>query len=937
MTKHLMNANNTHHLMMTNDNLHSDDNVNVLYTTFISSTSPLTKIFSLDQQQNISKAPAAQMSSGFAIKKSIAFSHFIHQLNAANAHTAFGYGTADSAVDESIQLVSKKNLSEQSTAISRSKDYFHYQNSPGILMIDYDPSERGQQINSVDDFINIITRIFPDFADCAKLSRSSVSAGVYKSNKIFSNNNKGFHLYCPVENASDIPRFGKALFKKLWLADQGHIDISKSGSLLIRSIIDIAVFSPERLDFVAKPILKTTELAYQEATVFQKKGGYLKTEQLLDLTISEEEAVEKRIEQAKNDANPAATEANKKWQTTQIKKMMTTGGVTEVAAQKQIKTLNENNNHYLPDDFVLHFDLLGEATVKEVLNQQSKYNAQALADPFEGVDYGATTAKIWITKKSKKQDMFINSMAHGGCHYLLKKNKKKKITTISKNKEIIKLIIGEKVDIVNKCEQVLHKAGYLYEFCNSIVSVVSSKNTKKSDVNSKKIIPVDAVHLTELLMTTIDFKKINAKSEWKPTNLTPDYAHTLLSRKNWTFPLLSGMIYAPTLREDGSILQQKGYDQASSLYFDSKIDFPDIPEKPTHADALAALNVFKKPLEKFDFEADSDFSTTIAAILTALLRKSIDNAPLFLFNSPKMGCGKGLLANMVSQIATGNQAAVMSQTNDINEERKRLMSALLAGNQIICIDNIENNFQSETLCSVLTMPFLEDRLLGKTQMVSASTQVSFLATGNNVTVVGDLTRRVLPITIDPQCEKPYERNFDLHLPTYIAAHRVELVIAALTILRAYHVAGRPKQTFGTAFGSFEKWSDWIRSAIMWIGLDDPCQGLNRWEKIDPVRADVLDVFEQCYLFMHKKKTQIMQDFTVNHLINYANEYKGSNLYYALLSVAEKGGFINARKLGHWLVKNCNRIERMYRLESADYSGTRLKYRIKKIVVLEKYK
>ncbi len=44
--------------------------------------------------------------------------------------------------------------------------------------------------------------------------------------------------------------------------------------------------------------------------------------------------------------------------------------------------------------------------------------------------------------------------------------------------------------------------------------------------------------------------------------------------------------------------------------------------------------------------------------------------------------------------------------------------------------------------------------------------------------------------------------------------------AALTILRAYHVAGRPDQKL-PSWGSFTVWSELIRGALVWTGLADP--------------------------------------------------------------------------------------------------------------------
>jgi hypothetical protein len=47
----------------------------------------------------------------------------------------------------------------------------------------------------------------------------------------------------------------------------------------------------------------------------------------------------------------------------------------------------------------------------------------------------------------------------------------------------------------------------------------------------------------------------------------------------------------------------------------------------------------------------------------------------------------------------------------------------------------------------------------------------------------------------------------------------------LTVLRAFHVAGRPSAT--VPLGSFEDWSTWIRDALIWLGQPDPCATMEK--------------------------------------------------------------------------------------------------------------
>ena len=95
----------------------------------------------------------------------------------------------------------------------------------------------------------------------------------------------------------------------------------------------------------------------------------------------------------------------------------------------------------------------------------------------------------------------------------------------------------------------------------------------------------------------------------------------------------------------------------------------------------------------------------------------------------------------------------------------------------------------------------------------------------------------MPCDIDPQCERPEERRFQRNLHDYVPTHRGALVPLALTVLGAYHIAGRPDQSL-KPWGGFDEWSNWVRSALVWLQLDglaDPAEGRARIEDSDPVR------------------------------------------------------------------------------------------------------
>ena len=60
-----------------------------------------------------------------------------------------------------------------------------------------------------------------------------------------------------------------------------------------------------------------------------------------------------------------------------------------------------------------------------------------------------------------------------------------------------------------------------------------------------------------------------------------------LSGKTWPgMQTFRGIVGAPVLRPDGTLLQTPGYDQQTGLYLASKIPLDHVPEKPTTAIVL---------------------------------------------------------------------------------------------------------------------------------------------------------------------------------------------------------------------------------------------------------------------------------------------------------------------------------------------------------------
>jgi hypothetical protein len=412
---------------------------------------------------------------------------------------------------------------------------------------------------------------------------------------------------------------------------------------------------------------------------------------------------------------------------------------------------------------------------------------------------------------------------------------------------------------------------------------------------------VIALRLTRVAI----FQKTAKKGPPREVDPPERVCNALVAASPWHgLPPLLGIIEAPTVLPNGRLVQRPGYDLESGLLFDpGSSRFPKIPERPTREDAVAALEFLQKPLEKFPFVDGAAKSVAIAAILTALVRRGLRAAPMICFSAPKPASGKTLLATLPSYIATGRTPYIMPPLDDPNEERKRLLATLSECPTVVLIDNVERAFRSSAMCIVLTEPTFSDRILGSTDNRSADTNVTFVCTGNNLVLAGDLSSRGIKCEIDPACEKPDARTFELNLHEWVPGNRGHLASAALTIVMAYLAAGSPKPDVPN-FARFEEWQSLCRYPLIWLGCADPCTTRESVAGADPVQTQLRALLAAWY--------ECFDETPIRVKAACKNAHEG--LTEAMENIASEKGGINVRRLGNFIARHERRIEGGLRFE-----------------------
>ena len=406
---------------------------------------------------------------------------------------------------------------------------------------------------------------------------------------------------------------------------------------------------------------------------------------------------------------------------------------------------------------------------------------------------------------------------------------------------------GQLSELATKAEAMLIDAGVpIYQrggkLVRPIIETVDASRGRKTKIAQLRIL--DAVYLRDLMGRHAKWERYDGRAKKKvPTNPPFETAATVLAREgDWNFKTITGVISTPTMRPDGSLLMEQGYDEATGLLLVEPPKMPTIPDEPTREHALEALALIEALLTGFPFVDDVSKSVALSALISPVVRGAFPVLPMHASRAPEAGTGKSFLWDTVASIAIGQPMPVMSTGANVEETEKRLGAAMLAGQPLISIDNISGELGGDALCQIIERPVVEIRILQKSERVRIEARgTSTFATGINFVIAGDLCRRVITVNLDAAVERPEFRQFAFDPVDRVLSNRGAYVAAALTICRAYFVVGRPDKA--PRLASFEGWSDTVRSALIWLGKADPVLSMESARAEDPERLELSDMME----------------------------------------------------------------------------------------------
>jgi len=254
----------------------------------------------------------------------------------------------------------------------------------------------------------------------------------------------------------------------------------------------------------------------------------------------------------------------------------------------------------------------------------------------------------------------------------------------------------------------------------------------------------------------------------------------------------------------------------------------------------------------------------------------------------------------------------MSQGATEEEDEKRLLSVLMQGDPVVVIDNVTRPVTGDALCSILTSETWQNRKLGSNDQIRVPTQTLFIANGNNLQFREDMSTRAIMCAMDAKMEQPEKRTFAVDLRVEVPKRRGDLVAAALTVLRAYVVAGRPGAGDLEPFGRFEQWSALVRGALVWVGEADPCATRAAVAVGDSAREELA-----LLVAAWEKAFGVGKRVKARELVRRADTFQGDggqgadDLAEALRAACPRG--VNAHSVGLYLGKRAGRIVRGRRI------------------------
>ncbi|GGK39627.1 hypothetical protein GCM10010124_35360 [Pilimelia terevasa] len=287
----------------------------------------------------------------------------------------------------------------------------------------------------------------------------------------------------------------------------------------------------------------------------------------------------------------------------------------------------------------------------------------------------------------------------------------------------------------------------------------------------------------------------------------------VLAGKTWPgVAPLRGVIGAPVLRRDGTLLQTPGYDPATGLYLAAKVALPPVPDRPTVEQVAQARSfLLRRFLRDFPWSTPADRANYVALLATPILRHYTRSlTPFAVIDATMPASGKTILTAGPGMLY-GQR--VLPWTYSEEELRKSITAVLAEQVGVVIFDNLAEGtaIDSAILAQLVTGGVWSDRQLGSSRTLAVVNDRLWMATGNNLQVGGDMASRTVRVHLDPNMPRPEERDqsgFGIpHLDQWITAPANQLTVLwhVLVLVLDWTGNGAPKE-MNLSMRQFTPWA-----------------------------------------------------------------------------------------------------------------------------------
>jgi len=312
----------------------------------------------------------------------------------------------------------------------------------------------------------------------------------------------------------------------------------------------------------------------------------------------------------------------------------------------------------------------------------------------------------------------------------------------------------------------------------------------------------------------------------------------------------------PILREEKLYFPKSGYNEDLKLYLN-----PEAPEITNPEMSLKeAKNILFEVLKEFCFRKDSDAVKAVLGLLTpfcrGLYKQWNTRTPIRIYFANRERAGKDYLAGIIMIIYEGQAieeppiCTGKSDTSSNEELRKKILSSIMAGKQLLHFANNKGFINNSVLEQVSTASTWSDRILGGNKIATFDNTLEISLSGNiGTTLTSDLKNRAVVTNLHLAIENANDRRFKRpSLHHWVKDNRSLILSALYSLVRNWYDKGMPEGK--KLFASFPEWASICGGILECAGFDNPLEERDE----DNIGIDIeQEEMKKLYEYVYEKR------------------------------------------------------------------------------------